>query len=430
MLEASILLPLVAAFLGLRVIQKISAQRQFCCWSFALAAGVALIALYLQPIKPMHQQAFSAEQLFIHYRPYLIFVYCFIGLLCCGMSSLRDCSAQSYRSILLSTVSAIGFSLFYSQPLLAIVFWLSPSLLIGIQLRKGSASSSSSDFRVFTFYQGFSGLALMTGMALLQLEQHSLGVVFVLLAVFLRSGIFPFHSWVLTIFEALPIGVSLAYFAPQLCVPLLLSLLSGDHAGFLREAIALGGVCTAVYGALLALVPFEGRRALAYLFISQTGLVLFGLMSDSALGLTAALVTWMALSLSLSGFAAIYGCLEARKGPLTLATPSGCYVRTPLMATAFLLSGLASVGIPGTVLYLSEDLLFQSALEKLPVKAILLIIATTLCAINVMRLYLYLFGGTGKHQGEQDFTPRELSVVCGLFLLLAIGSLIPSILFQ
>ncbi|MCB0330597.1 MAG: hypothetical protein KDD70_13060, partial [Bdellovibrionales bacterium] len=284
--------------------------------------------------------------------------------------------------------------------------------------------------RLFYYYHGISLVALTAGLILFRGGFPTLGSFLLVVAVSVRSGLFPFHGWLLPAFETLPLGVVFTFFGPQISIPIVLMMLHGEGGTFWQAAFSLGGLATALYGGSLALAPKEVRRSLAYLFMSQSGLIYFGFMSNSFLGLTASIITWLALCLSLIGFAMTYGCLEARKGAISLSAPSGCYQRTPKMAVTFLLCGLASVGIPGTVLFLSEDLLLQGLIEKLPVMAGLLVVAITLCAINVLRLYFYLFNGSRTHQGEEDFTSREFSVVNVLFILLTVGSLMPSIIFQ
>ena len=70
--------------------------------------------------------------------------------------------------------------------------------------------------------------------------------------------------------------------------------------------------------------------------------------------------------LSLGGFGLTLRALEARFGRLSLTDFHGLYEHSPTLAVCFLLTGLASVGFPGTLGFISTELLVDSAVEANP----------------------------------------------------------------
>jgi NADH-quinone oxidoreductase subunit M len=107
----------------------------------------------------------------------------------------------------------------------------------------------------------------------------------------------------------------------------------------------------------------------------------------------------------------------------------GLAVRAPRLATFFLLSGLALVGLPGTLGYCGEDLLFHGVQEQHPIVGILLLIATALNAINLIRLYSILFLGVlPKNVIEiPDALPRERWPLALLLVIIVVGGLYPAL---
>jgi NADH-quinone oxidoreductase subunit M len=86
--------------------------------------------------------------------------------------------------------------------------------------------------------------------------------------------------------------------------------------------------------------------------------------------------------------------LEARHGRLSLTGFHGVYEHTPELAVCFLLTGLASVGFPGTFGFLSTELLVDGAVQAFPYVGIAVVLAAALNGIAVLQAYFRLFTGT------------------------------------
>jgi NADH:ubiquinone oxidoreductase subunit 4 (subunit M) len=84
--------------------------------------------------------------------------------------------------------------------------------------------------------------------------------------------------------------------------------------------------------------------------------------------------------------------------------------------------GLASVGLPGTLAFVAEDLVFHATLEARPWTGVAVIAATALNGISVLRIAFRLFGGRTRRTGEGDLTGRERLVLGALgAFLFALG---------
>src|SRR5690606_17637545 len=99
----------------------------------------------------------------------------------------------------------------------------------------------------------------------------------------------------------------------------------------------------------MALVQREGPRIFCFLFLSHSSLVLVGLELVTPIGLTGGLCVWLSVGLSLAGFGLSLRCVEGRIGRVSLDEFHGLYESMPTLAALFLITGLASIGFPGTV---------------------------------------------------------------------------------
>src|SRR2546423_1816987 len=86
-------------------------------------------------------------------------------------------------------------------------------------------------------------------------------------------------------------------------------------------------------------------------------------MREAALPWTGALAVWVSVALSLGGFGLTLRALEARFGRVSLAEFHGLYDHSPALAVCFLLTGLTSVGFPGTLGFVAAELLVDGAVQ-------------------------------------------------------------------
>lgn len=252
-----------------------------------------------------------------------------------------------------------------------------------------------------------------------------------MIAVFLRKGLVPVHSWVLAAFDRGPMlpltllvnGHLGAFLTIRVAIPFL-----PDVA---REALPLLGdlgLLTAAYTALLALAERKPRRLLALLSISQASFILVGLESSNTVGVAGGLLHWQVVTVATTILAAVYTGLEARLGaPIEGDRFLGLATSAPRLAVFFAVSGLALVGLPLTLGFPAEDLLLHGTLTTHPKLGIVLPIVTALNAIHVIRLFCLLFLGRSGNEakGLADALPRERWVLTAALLFLVIGGIAP-----
>ncbi len=251
---------------------------------------------------------------------------------------------------------------------------------------------------VFVLHMGLFVVALTGGWLLVEWSGQSApsGWAFapLVLAILIRSGIAPFHCWVTDLFENATFGRALLFVTPMMGAYAAVRLLLPIAPDWMLRGIGMLALATALYSAGMALVQREARRFFSYIFLSHSALVLVGLDSLTPIGLTGALTMWLSVGLSLAGFGLTLRALEARHGRLSLTGYHGVYEHTPELAVCFLLTGLASVGFPGTFGFLSSELLVDGAVQAFPYVGIAVVLAAALNGIAVLQAYFKLFTGT------------------------------------
>lgn len=258
------------------------------------------------------------------------------------------------------------------------------------------------------------------------------GFLLLVLAVMLRKGLFPVHFWIPNAFES---G----------SLPVLSLLLNGHLGAFLmirfaipmfpdaaRQNLSLLGtfaIVTSVYAALLGIVAARPRRILALLCASQAAFVLAGLENRNVEGITGALVHWWVVSFATTALLAVYRSLEVRT---TEAAEGGKFLglamHAPRLAVFFAVGAVSLVGLPGTLGFAAEDLLFHGALESHAMLGIGLPLATALNAITAIRLLASLFFGKRAIHVPPiaDALLRERLALTAPVLALVAGGLFPA----
>jgi NADH-quinone oxidoreductase subunit M len=259
--------------------------------------------------------------------------------------------------------------------------------------------SRGKSVRVFAIHMGLFVGMLTCGWAMIDAEgpknEHSiLAISMLIAAVLLRSGVVPVHCWMTDLFENATLGTALLFVTPMAGAYAAVRLVLPVAPDWALQAIALLSLFTAIYAAGMTLVQKDTRRFFVYLFLSHSSLVLVGLEVVTPTGLTGALCVWLSVGLSLAGFGLTLRALESRTGRLSLSEYHGLYEQMPSLAAFFLLTGLASIGFPGTVGFIGAELLVEGATGVYGYTGALVVLAAGLNGIAIMHAYFRLFTGT------------------------------------
>ncbi|MGV3658717.1 MAG: proton-conducting transporter membrane subunit [Prosthecobacter sp.] len=254
----------------------------------------------------------------------------------------------------------------------------------------------------------------------------------VILAVVLRKGVFPLHGWVVAAFEHGPLLPMALLFNGHLGALLIARSEAAalpQTAQHALDLLSIAALVTALITSLRGFAERKPRRLLALLCVSQASFILAGIATANAEGITGGLVHWLVVTAASTGLVCIVRVLEVRvSGIADPADHLGLAAKAPRLATFFLVCGLALIGLPGTLGYCAEDLLFHGALENHPWLGLALPVATAFNAINLIRLFSILFLGVlPKHVIDiPDALPRERWPLAACVVFLVIGGIFPA----
>jgi NADH-quinone oxidoreductase subunit M len=255
-------------------------------------------------------------------------------------------------------------------------------------------------------------------------------LVMVALAVVVRMGIAPFHSWMPLLLERGPLGPGVLMTGAHAGLYLLsvLGIRLAPHAS--ASAFPLLGpiaLFSTLVGAVLALTQDNLRRAIGYLAVSQSGMMLVGLASLDARSVNGALLHVFASSAALSGLLLLTWSLEQRTGTADISRLGGVARAAPGLATLFLLFCLAAAGFPGTLGFASEDLLVEGVLGAHPGVAAGLLVATALNGVTLLRAFARALLGPASAvtTPARELLPRERHAAFALAAILFLGGVAP-----
>jgi len=240
------------------------------------------------------------------------------------------------------------------------------------------------------------------------------------------------HAWIAVIVAALVIGfgVKLGAFLVHIWLPdtytdaptpisvLISSVMTGIGAyGLIRIWIellsgpgnytdysiyvSLWGVATMIYGGAMSLMQKDIKRVLAYSSISSMGYLLFGIGSESVLGISGAIFMYVTHALGKGLLFMMAGSIILQTGTRNMDKLGGLGGKMPYTAVFAMIGGLTIIGVPITSGFMSEWVLFNGALQNAVVdwstlEAIsfaLAITTTILTSAYILWMYKRIFYG-------------------------------------
>jgi NADH-quinone oxidoreductase subunit M len=245
----------------------------------------------------------------------------------------------------------------------------------------------------------------------------------VAVAVMIRKGIVPFHSWYPALFSGASIATALVVTMPQVATYTAVRLLVGHADGVAQELVVLSqaALVTAAYGAALAVVQRTARGLVGTLAMSQSAMVLAGLSGTLPMELCGALAVWVSSGLALTGIGLVVWALESRAGRIQIDSLQGRFADAPALAAFFLLFGLASLGFPGTLSFVADDLIISGSLDEQLHAGILVIVATLFAGIAVIRGWFHVFGGPATPDAPQHVILSRERVSLSILLAILFG---------
>jgi proton-translocating NADH-quinone oxidoreductase chain M len=239
-----------------------------------------------------------------------------------------------------------------------------------------------------------------------------------------KLAAFLLHIWLPYAHSEAPTPVS-ALLSPAMIgigayalIRLWLELLVGDYSQY-SIYINLWGLATMIYGGAMAMMQDDIKRVLAYSSISQMGYILFGIGSDSTLGITGSTLMYVSHGLGKAILFMMAGAIILQTGTRSMSKLGGLAGRMPYTAVIAMIGALTIVGIPPTSGFMAEWILFNGVLQSgvansdtLRIVAFGLgILATVLTAAYILWMYKRIFFGKIPEQYTKIKDPNRYVIV-------------------
>ena len=152
-----------------------------------------------------------------------------------------------------------------------------------------------------------------------------------------------------------------------------------------------------VYGAFGAIVQKDLKYINAYSSVSHCGLVLFAILMMNQTAMTGAVIQMISHGLMTALFFALIGMIYGRTHTRMINEMGGLMKVIPFLGVAYVIAGLASLGLPGLSGFVAEMNIFFGAFEHPDtfhrVATIIAVISIVITAVYILRVIAILLLG-------------------------------------
>ena len=276
-----------------------------------------------------------------------------------------------------------------------------------------------------------------------------LGSSLVFLAFFvgfaIKTPIVPFHTWLPAAHVEAPTAGSVLLAGVLLkmgtygLVRVNLQMLPDAFAEYALP-VALLGLVSVIYGALVALAQRDLKRLVAYTSINHMGYVVIGVAAAAATGISAearelaidgAVLQMIAHGIVTAALFFIAGFILSRTGTRDLDELSGLMRPMPVYGTLTAIAFFASLGLPGLAQFPAELQIFLGAFDVWPaVAGVALLGIVVTAALFLLALQRAFLGEPSERWATlPDLGRRELAALAPLIVLtIALGVYPPLVL--
>lgn len=261
-------------------------------------------------------------------------------------------------------------------------------------------------------------------------------LIALLIAFAIKTPVFPFHTWLPAAHVEAPTAGSV------ILAGVLLKLgtyglvrfalqMTPDALASAAIVVAVIGVFSALYGALVALAQTDLKRLVAYTSVNHMGYVVVAVAAAAAsvdrrplaLAIDGAVLQMVSHGIVTGGLFMLVGMLQERAGTREMGEFGGFLRVTPVLGWFFILAAFASLGLPGLAHFPAEFQIFLGTYAVWP-PALIVVLGIAITAGLYLRAIQTTFLGAPDERWRTtiDLSRIEMiSIVPLLLLTVAIG---------
>jgi proton-translocating NADH-quinone oxidoreductase chain M len=218
------------------------------------------------------------------------------------------------------------------------------------------------------FTGGFDYDIIKTNAYKIPLNWINLIIFSIMIGFGIKLGLLFLHTWLPDTYTLSPTPISILISSAMTgigaygIVRIWLDFLSAHYAGY-GVYLEIWGVATMVFGGAMALMQKDVKKVLAYSSISSMGYILFGLGSESILGISGAILLYVTHGLGKALLFMMAGSLILQTGIRNMDKLGGLGSKMPYTAVFAMIGALTIMGVPITSGFMAEWVLFNGALQ-------------------------------------------------------------------
>ncbi len=248
------------------------------------------------------------------------------------------------------------------------------------------------------------------------------------------GALFPFHTWSPDGHSSAPTAVSMlhagvlmklgGYGAFRVAI-----FLMPEAAQELSWIFIILTSISVVYGAFGAIVQKDLKYINAYSSVSHCGLVLFAILMMNKTALNGAVIQMISHGLMTALFFALIGMLYGRTHTRMINEMGGLMKVIPFLSVAYVIAGLASLGLPGLSGFVAEMTIFVGAFQHPDIfhriATIVVVTSIVITAVYILRVIAILLLGPTTNDHHLHLSDakwfEKISVVTLIVSVAAIG---------
>lgn len=243
------------------------------------------------------------------------------------------------------------------------------------------------------------------------------------------AALYPFHTWSPDGHASAPTAVSMlhagvlmkigGYGALRIAV-MLMPVAAQGMAWFFIILATIGSV----YGALGAVAQKDLKYINAYSSVSHLGLILFASLMFNQVAFEGAILQMISHGLITALFFALIGMIYSRTHTRNIHEMGGLMKVMPVLGVAYMVAGLASLGLPGFSAFVAEMTIFVGAFQNndlfIRVATILVISSIVITAVYILRAAAIMLYGQIKNKDFDLITDARWYERVAVFILIAV----------
>jgi NADH-quinone oxidoreductase subunit M len=256
----------------------------------------------------------------------------------------------------------------------------------------------------------------------------------------IKVPVFPFHTWLPDAHVEAPTPGSVVLAA------VLLKMGTYGFVRFLLPFFPLAardptvvtvmltlGVIGIIYAAWVAAVQPDAKKLVAYTSVAHMGFVVIGVFGLTMNGLQGGLLVMISHGISTAALFLLIGMLYERRHTRLIEDFGGIGRVAPWLATAFVITALVSIGLPGTSGFVGEFLTLIGVFENHPGIGIAATTGVIFAAYYMLPMVQSVFFNAlekPENRAVEDLSRREIAILAPMIALMIVIGVHPTPLLR